>query len=139
MINLTTTQQLDETCETSAYLPMRISAPITVTPFMRELPGNVSCCGDPTITPIPNSCKGRGSSRRCSFVITQNVCIEIPVEIGVTSVVGNLCTRCGIPTSEDICTNCDNISGFEDLFPNDVIYFKRNKTEYHWGSPSITI
>ncbi len=139
MDNLTNAKQLDEACETVAYLPMRISAPVTVTPFMRELPANVSCCGDPTIISIPNSCRGSGNSRRCSFVITQNLCIEIPIEIGAMSNVGNLCIKCGTPTSEDICTNCDNITGFDDLIPNNFGNLRRYRIENHWVTPSVIV
>lgn len=97
---------VDETCETEAFLPMTVSAPVSVKPFIRELPITASCCGDPVLTPIPPPCRDKGI---CSFVITQNICIQIPIEIGARSLVGNPFVQCGEATSEDVCSDCDSI------------------------------
>jgi len=113
----------DKKCETVASLPMRVSAPVTVAPYIRQLPATISCCGEPTLTPI-SSCRGG----RCSFVITQNLCIEIPIEIGATSKIGNPRTQCFGPSSEDVCN---------DFYPSSCIIPKPSRIESHWSSPKI--
>lgn len=113
----------DKKCETVASLPMRISTPVTVVPHIRQLPANISCCGEPTLTPI-SSCRGG----ICSFVITQYLCVEIPIEIGATANIGKPQSQCVIPTREGVENN---------YYPNSSIIPKPNRIEPHWSSPKI--
>lgn len=98
-------EPVDETCPTVAFVPMTVCAPVTVTPFVNELPTTTFCCGAPIITPGPAECSGvRNGS--CTFTITQDICVRVPVEIGATPDVGDPFVQCGEATSTDVCTNC---------------------------------
>lgn len=98
-------QNLVETCDKTVYLPMTVCVPVTVTPFANVGVPRTFCCGDPVITPGTTSCNGTRNGS-CTFTITQEICVEIPVEIGVNAVAGDTFVQCGNATDEDICTNC---------------------------------
>lgn len=111
-------EPVDETCPAEAFVPATVCAPVTVTPFVNPLPTTTFCCGDPIITPIdpedpePPTCPGvqNGVIR---FLITQDICVRVPVEFGATTDVGDPFVQAGTPTEEDVCTNCgdDDIIG----------------------------
>lgn len=131
---------VDETCQSEAFLPMTVSAPVQVKPFVRELPINAFCCGDPVLTRIPPPCRGKDGVI-CSFIITQNICVEIPIEIGVRSRVGDPFVQCGTPTSEDVCSDCDSIALPEDIVCRAVKHFlaRPHHKQNHWTTPNIII
>lgn len=104
----------DKNCVTVASVPMRISAPVTVVPNIRQLPATISCCGEPTLTPIVSPCKGD----ICSFVVTQYLCIEIPIEIGAISKIGKPRSQCFEQSNEDVLDG---------------------GTESHWYTPKIRL
>lgn len=92
-------------CVATVFQPMTVCAPVTVTPFVNELPTTTFCCGDPVITPGATTCSGvRNGS--CTFTITQDICVEVPIEFGANTVVGDPFVTCGTATGEDICTDC---------------------------------
>jgi len=98
-------QTEDQTCPAVGYQPATICVPVTVTPF--ALPGSTVtvCCSDPIVTPGSATCEGTVNGH-CTFTITQNICVAVPVEFGATATVGAPSVQCGIATSQDICTNC---------------------------------
>ncbi len=97
--NLVTNPQ---TCESFVYVPMKVSTPIDLKPFVRELPIRACICEEPELT--PTSCG--------TFIVTQRICFEIPIEIGVESKIG-------------------------DSFVNSK--HKLHKEKYsHWKAPNIT-
>lgn len=101
-------QNLVETCDTTVSLPMRVCVPVTVTPFANAGVTTTYCCGDPVITPGPAACTGTQNGS-CSFTITQNICVEVPIEIGANATVGDTFVQCCNASAEDICTNCGEI------------------------------
>jgi len=103
-------EPVDETCEAEAFLPLTVCAPVTVTPFVNRLPTTTFCCGDPVITPGATTCPGEENGS-CTFTITQDICVRVPVEFGATPVVGNPFVQCGEATSEDVCTDCGENNG----------------------------
>lgn len=94
-----------ETCPATAFQPATVCAPVRVTPFVNDLPTTTFCCGDPVVTPNATTCPGvRNGS--CTFTITQDICVEVPIEFGANSVVGDPFVTCGTATEEDVCTDC---------------------------------
>lgn len=69
-------------CTVVSYQPAAVSVPITVRPNVVTGGIRAYCCGDPVMRPASNA--GRTNMRpgdaRCSFTITQDICIEIPIE-----------------------------------------------------------
>lgn len=98
-------EPVDEVCPAVGYVPISVCSPVTVTPFTNVLPTRTFCCGSPTVMPGTTSCPGveNGSAE---FIISQNICVRVPIEIGATSEVGNPIVEAGDPRSEDICTDC---------------------------------
>ncbi len=98
-----------QTCEATAYQPFSVCVPVTVTPF--AIPGDTTtvCCGPPTVTPGTPTCPGVENGS-CTFTITQNICVAVPIEFGATPVVGNPFVQCGTASAEDICTGCGDVN-----------------------------
>lgn len=42
----------------------------------------------------------------CVFTVSQNICVEVPVEFGAVAEVGDTYVSCSGATAEDICTDC---------------------------------
>lgn len=110
-------EPVEETCPAVAFVPATVCTPVTVTPFVNELPTTTFCCGDPEVTPIdperPVTCLGERNGS-ITFLITQDICVRVPVEFGATTEVGDIFVQAGTPTDEDVCTNCgedDNSGG----------------------------
>lgn len=93
------------TCEAVAFQPLSISVPVTVTPFVNEGEATTHCCGDPIVIrePAGGDCIHDGN---CTFIITQKICVRIPVTFGATASLGHTFVRCGEATDEDVCTGC---------------------------------
>lgn len=68
-----------QTCESVACVPMKVSTPIDIKPFVRKLPISACICDEPELTPGPCG----------NFILTQKVCFEIPMEIGVMTKIGD--------------------------------------------------
>jgi hypothetical protein len=98
-------QTEDQTCPTVAYQPATVCVPVTVKPY--AIPGATTtfCCGDPIITAGSSTCGGIVNGQ-CTFTITQNICVAVPIEFGATTTVGAPSVQCGVATNEDVCTNC---------------------------------
>lgn len=93
------------TCETAAYQPLSVSVPVTVEPFVSEGEATTFCCGDPTVIREPARCDCIDDNT-CTFVITQNLCVKVPVTFGANALVGSAIVQCGEATGEDVCTGC---------------------------------
>lgn len=101
-------EPVEVTCPAVGFVPMTVCTPVTVTPFVNELPTTTFCCGAPIVTPGPIVCPGVENGS-VDFIITQDICVRVPIEIGATSDVGSPFVEAGEPTSEDVCTNCGGI------------------------------
>jgi len=91
-------------CETVVYQPLSVCVPVTVTPSAVAGPSSTFCCGDPIVTPGATACPG--TNRSCTFTVTQQLCVAIPVVFRATSTVGDPSVVCGDATGEDVCTGC---------------------------------
>ena len=98
-------QEENQTCPAIGYQKATVCVPVTVTPFARAKTTTSFCCGDPIITPGRVTCPGTVNGS-CTFTITQNICVAVPVDFGATTYVGAPAVQCGDATKEDVCTNC---------------------------------
>ncbi len=59
----------------------------------------------------------------CAFTISQNICVQVPVEFGATAQVGDAYVNCSGATAEDICTDCSqaSIPPVPDPVPDPVV------------------
>lgn len=99
-----------ETCPATAFVPMTVCTPVTVTPFVNPLPTTTFCCGSPEVLPPPATCGGVRNGT-VQFIITQDICVRVPVEFGANTSVGAVFVEAGTPTEEDVCTNCGDNGG----------------------------
>lgn len=91
-------------CEVTAFQRVGVCVPVTVIPY--AYPGDVTtiCCGNPLITPYIGSCPGMVTE--CTFTVTQNVCITVPLTFGAKVDVGEAKIECDEPTLADLCKDC---------------------------------
>jgi hypothetical protein len=98
----------NQTCPATAYQSATVCVPVRVRPYaIAGIPTTI-CCGEPIVTNEGATCAGTLNGR-CSFTLTQDICIEVPVEFGARSRVGRPFVECGEVSNEDICTDCDEI------------------------------
>lgn len=93
------------TCPAVVYQQVSVSVPVRVHPFAKEDEITVTCCEDPIITP-GNKCPGKENGH-CSYVVTQKICVSIPIEFGAKACVGDPFIHCGEPSTEDSCGDCN--------------------------------
>lgn len=89
-----------EGCESVFYQKETVCVPVRVTPFARPGTARTTCCGEPVIN-MGGECAGRQTY--CSFTVTQNLCIEIPISFGAQIETGTATVQCGDVTE----TGCD--------------------------------
>lgn len=80
--------------------------PVTLTPFANAGATVTKCCGAATVVPSRQICSGVKNGV-CSFTLSQNVCVAVPVDFGATATVGEAYVECLGASAEDICTACD--------------------------------
>ena len=72
-----------KTCKSVAYVPLRISTPISLKPHIRKLPISAEICGEPELTPT-----------HCgTYILTQTLRVRVPIEIDITAKIGKSCLR----------------------------------------------
>ena len=70
-----------KSCTAIAFQSAVVSVPVLVKP--KATAGEIStfCCGEPRITTFPHYKAACGPKQDgCSFILTQKLCIEIPIE-----------------------------------------------------------
>jgi hypothetical protein len=97
----------NQTCPTVAYQLSSVCVPVTVSPFAQAGATTTKCCGNPIVTSGKNNCGGTKNGQ-CVFTVSQNVCIEVPVEFGATAAVGDAYVDCIEASADDICSDCAN-------------------------------
>ena len=96
----------DQTCPAVGYQSASVCVPVTVTPFAHASATRTKCCGAPVVTAGRKACGGTKNGT-CSFTITQDICVAVPVVFGATAAVEDTYVTCNGTSSEDICTDCD--------------------------------
>jgi len=96
-----------------------VSVPVTVTPFVNVGPTKTHLLGESLILSGISTCPGTQNGS-CQFTISQNICVEIPIEIGGTASLGELRAVFGNATNEKIADIKDE-KATDDNFNNDLI------------------
>ena len=78
-----------------------ISIPVSVKPKVNLKDAATYCCGDPVLTKQSCNCENTNRKGRCSFVLSQNVCIEIPIEISMDTLLNEAYIDCSLLNEED--------------------------------------
>lgn len=104
--NLNALQSVDQTCPATGYQSATVCVPVVVTPFATAGSTTTICCGSPVVTSGSTTCSGTVNGS-CYFTISQNLCVEVPVDFGANASVGAPSVECGGATSDNICANCN--------------------------------
>lgn len=103
-------EPVDQTCPAEAFIRADVCAPVDITPFVNPGETTTFCCGSPDIdivTPeTPVTCIGTSSIR---IIINQEICVRVPVEIGVTPDVQDALISNAI--LEENCDDCIEVNG----------------------------
>ena len=84
-----------ESCTAYTYQSAAISVPVTVRPRVKTGEISTFCCGEPRISPSPFRVICSPDTGNCSFLLTQQVCIEIPIEISADALTCCPYIKCG--------------------------------------------
>ena len=101
-----TEQQEVETCSKITYQSATVSVPVTVKPKVNTGAINTFCCGDPIVKPSLCTLKYKTLNGVCSYTISQNICVEVPIVFSANAFVETPCIECGEVSSIDICKDC---------------------------------
>lgn len=97
----------DKTCPANAYQTSTVCVPVSVKPFAKTGTTKTKCCGTPIVVPGTKICGGIKDGE-CIFTISQNICIEVPVEFGAKAEVGDTYVDCtGASSEESLCNECE--------------------------------
>jgi hypothetical protein len=91
-----------ESCSSIFYQKETVCVPVYVKPYATPGEAKAFCCSTPAVSNSRESiCNGNQTS--CSFTVTQDLCIEIPIAFGAEIETGSASVECG-GVSE---TGCD--------------------------------
>lgn len=76
-------------CSRTGYQYAEISLPIEIEPGTKLGEIKTECCGEPTV-----KCRTCEDGMRCEVIITQKICIKIPVCYSVKACAGKEKTEC---------------------------------------------
>lgn len=95
----------NQTCPTVAYQLSSVCVPVTVTPYAKAGSTVTKCCAKPVVAAGKYICDGVKNGQ-CVFTISQDICVEVPVEFGAVASVGDAYVGCNGASADDICTDC---------------------------------
>ncbi|MDK2802996.1 MAG: hypothetical protein KFW09_06485 [Oscillospiraceae bacterium] len=103
--NIDKVEQIQETAPSIGYQKASVCVPVTVIPFANVGDTSTFCCKDPIIQPGTIKCEGEINGT-CSFTISQEICVAVPINFGAISKVGDLSVNPTEASNKDICTEC---------------------------------
>lgn len=103
----------NQTCPTVGYQAATVCVPVTIEPYATAGATKTKCCGNAIVVSGATPCGGVKNGT-CSFTISQNICVAVPVDFGANAVVGEAYVDCKGASATDICTDCAN------AFPDSV-------------------
>lgn len=106
--NLNLDVEEEQTCPAVGYQSASICVPVTVTPFAKTGTTSTKCCGNPIVVSGKNTCNGVKNGA-CSFTISQDICVAVPVGFGAIATVGDTFVNCNEASADDICTDCKKV------------------------------
>ncbi len=91
-------------CKERFYQSSTLSVPVRIKPFAQVGRITTACCGAPVITP---GCDCQGECDQvCEFVITQKLCVELPIRFGADVKTKAPRVQCGCMTEHECeCKN----------------------------------
>lgn len=95
-----------ESCESVFYQKETVCVPVMVTPFAKPGTVKATCCGQPQITQDGKCTGGKAS---CTFIVTQTLCIEIPISFGAVIESGTAVIQCK-EANQEPCNCSDTVS-----------------------------
>lgn len=96
-----------KTCDVKGYNLCEVSVPVTVTPYAKVGVVKSKCCGKPVIIEGEKTPKGKVNGS-CTFTIAQKICVEIPIEFGTETRIGDTYVACLGASDDDLCDFCDD-------------------------------
>ena len=91
-----------QSCETVGCQPAKLRVPVALTPCVRVKTPVTVCCGSPVVTPSDRP----GPDNSCSFVITQKICVAVPVEISACASLGKVSVKFEDAAGEHALNDC---------------------------------
>lgn len=112
-------------CDSVFFQKENVCVPVTVTPFATPGEATVRCCNRPVVRPgamCPNG------ERTCTFTVSQQLCIEVPISFGADVKTGPATVQCGEVT-ETPCDCSSDETAEERKTANlmDVIGYRRKR------------
>lgn len=101
------------TCPAVGYQKVGVNVPVTVIPFAQAGITKTKCCGSSVVLSGDTPCVGKKNGV-CTFTLSQTLCIEIPVDFGATTIVGDTYVDCLETSSYDICSDCRDAENTEE-------------------------
>lgn len=77
----------NQTCPTVGYQAASVCVPVTITPYANAGATVTKCCGEAIVVPGRQLCGGI-KNESCSFTLSQNICVAVPVDFGASATVG---------------------------------------------------
>lgn len=102
-----------QTCPATEFQKVSVCVPVTIKPFAKAGVTETICCGNPVVKSGENKCNG-SKNGTCTFTITQDICVKVPVEFGATSDVGDTFVVCKEASGSNICKGCGHKSDNDD-------------------------
>lgn len=96
---------VEKACPAVGFQKVGVCVPVTVTPFAHAGATKTKCCGEPIVKSGETMCPGKKNGV-CTFTISQTICVEVPVEFGAITTVGDTFVDCLGASEKDICINC---------------------------------
>jgi hypothetical protein len=91
-INPSVQNDEEQSCQSTFYQKETVCVPVHVTPYATPGKATAVCCNKPLVTE-GDVCTGGATS--CSFTITQELCISVPVSFGADIETGDAVVECG--------------------------------------------
>ena len=80
-------------CPVVSYQTLDVCVPVSVKPFAKIGLTKTTCHGDSTTTSGSKICRGTPNGE-CCFIVSQKICIEVPVEFGSITRAGDIHVLC---------------------------------------------
>ena len=84
-------------CPVTGYQIVDMHLPVKVKPSATVGPIKTNCCGKAVVSPMDE----------CGFMISQKLCIEVPVEFKAETTTGEVQHECRNISSDNICNGCN--------------------------------
>ncbi len=109
MENFELTSSTSQLCPAVGYQSVGVCVPVSVMPFAQAGKTTTNCVGKPVVCAGEKCCKGKKNGT-CSFTISQKIVVEVPVQFGATTAVGDAFVDCiGAYDKDGGCRPCREI------------------------------